>query len=198
MIKRLLLIMTSILLPCTGMAGQTATLVKSRRSASSSVVPGTWHTSLSKCKTYARDHGVPLIAVWSNGDKCGHCLNFESACNNSTFKNWMKKSGCVFFFTHSGESGGGQGGTAYKFCEGGKGLKQFPDGKGPADGVIHHFRSLQALVQFVQKLPDRGRPQDIRIPEILQGVAGPEQLQDLSQGKGRVHFLPGKILVGRG
>lgn len=126
MIKRLLLIMTSILLPCTGMAGQTATLVKSRRSASSSVVPGTWHASLSKCKTYARDHGVPLIAVWSNGDKCGHCLNFESACNNSTFKNWMKKSGCVFFFTHSGESGGGQGGTAYKFCEGGKGLKQFP------------------------------------------------------------------------
>ena len=126
MIKRLVLIMTSLLLPCTGMAGQTATLVKTRRAASASVVPGTWHASLSKCKTYARDHGVPLIAVWSNGDKCGHCLNFESACNNSTFKNWMKTSGCVFFFTHSGESGGGQGGTAYKFCEGGKGLMQFP------------------------------------------------------------------------
>ncbi len=110
----------------SGLADQTSTLVKSRLAASKAVVPGQWHASLSKCKAYAKSHGVPLIAVWSNGDKCGHCFNFEKACNNSTFKNWMKKSGCVFYFTWSGDSGGQQGGTAYKFCDGGRGLSQFP------------------------------------------------------------------------
>ena len=91
-------------LPAYG--GATATLLKNRIAASKPVVPGEWHASLSKCKAYADAHGVPLIAVWSNGDLCGHCVQFESACNHKTFRNWMKKSGCVFFFIYSGDPGG--------------------------------------------------------------------------------------------
>ena len=126
MIKNLVLVMTSLSLFANVMGGSTATLIKSRRASSASVVPGYWHANLSKCKSYAQSHGVPLVAVWSNGDVCGHCTQFASACNNATFKNWMKTSGCVFFFTYSGDSGGRQGGTAYNFCRGGKNLMQYP------------------------------------------------------------------------
>lgn len=85
-------------------AGATATLVKTRLAASKAVVPGRWHASLSKAKAYAVEHGVPLIAVWSNGDACPHCVDFETSCTSTTFKNWMKTSGCVFHFVSSGDS----------------------------------------------------------------------------------------------
>jgi uncharacterized repeat protein (TIGR02543 family) len=97
-------------------AGATATLLKTRTAASKAVKPGVWHASFSKAKSYATEHGVPLIAVWSNGDACGHCVIFESACNSSYFKKWMKSSGCVFYFTYSGESAGKVGGTVFHWC----------------------------------------------------------------------------------
>ena len=101
-------------------AGETAKLVKARSAKSAAVVPGKWHADYSKCLSYARSKGVPLIAVWSNGDACGHCVTFESACNSSKFKSWMKTSGCVFLFVHSGDSGGGRGGSVYNFCYNGQ------------------------------------------------------------------------------
>ena len=72
------------------------------------------------------NNGIPLIAVWSNGDACSHCTKFENACNSAYFKNWMKTSGCVFFFTYPGDGGDGkkeskvfhwirQSNTAYPF-----------------------------------------------------------------------------------
>ena len=114
--KRVLAILvaaTTILPLC---AGQTATLLKSRTASSKAVTPGVWHANFSKAKSYATSHGVPLIAVWSNGDACGHCVIFESACNSSYFKKWMKSSGCVFYFTHSGESAGKVGGSVFHWC----------------------------------------------------------------------------------
>ena len=88
-------------------ASPTATLVKTRRKASQDVVPGVWHAGFSKCKAYAVANRVPLIAVWSNGDACGHCWMFEEAVNHSYFRNWMKNSGMVFYFIHSGDGGDG-------------------------------------------------------------------------------------------
>ena len=88
-------------------AGETATLVKTRLSSGSAAKTGVWLSNFSKAKAYATKQKVPLIAVWSNGDKCGHCIRFESACNSSTFKNWMKTSGCVFYFIYSGDKGEG-------------------------------------------------------------------------------------------
>ncbi len=101
-------------------AGETAKLVKTRSASGDAVVPGKWHVNYSKCLSYAKQKGVPLIAVWSNGDSCGHCVTFESACNSSAFKTWMKSSGCVFLFVHSGDSGGGRGGSTYSFCYNGQ------------------------------------------------------------------------------
>ena len=108
-------------------AGATSNLTKTRLARSKAVVPGYWHSDLAKCQDYAKKNGVPLIAVWSNGDLCGHCVSFEQAAVHSVFTKWMKSSGCVFFFAHSGDSFGKENGSAYNFCWGsGKSLGAFP------------------------------------------------------------------------
>lgn len=102
-------------------AGPTATLVANRRKASQSVVPGVWHAGFSKCKAYAEANKVPMIAVWSNGDACGHCYMFEQSVNHKYFKNWMKDSGMVFYFIHSGDGGDGAvGSKVFHWCRNNK------------------------------------------------------------------------------
>ena len=96
--------------------GETAKLVKTRLAKTADVKTGVWHAGLSKCRSYAANNGVPLIAVWSNGDACTHCTTFESACLNSHFKEWMKSSGCVFVFVYPKDSDGKQGGSVYNWC----------------------------------------------------------------------------------
>ena len=118
----LLSLAIAFLTTCAGLAGETATLVKTRIKADKPVVLNRWHADLAKCKDYAAKNGVPLIAVWSNGDACGHCVAFESSCNHKVFKDWMAKSGCVFLFVHSGDKNGGQGSKPYNFCYGGQGF----------------------------------------------------------------------------
>ena len=122
---RTILLLVSVL-ALAAHAGVTADLVKLRASKSSAVVPGKWHASLSKCRTYAENNKVPLVAVWSNGDLCGHCTTFESACLSSTFKTWMKSSGMVFCFVHSRDSDGAAGGSVYNWCWKNGKLNQFP------------------------------------------------------------------------
>ena len=114
--KRRLAFLACLLAFAVADAGETATLLKTRLSSSQAATTGRWMANFSKAKSYATNQGVPLVAVWSNGDACGHCVTFESACNSSYFKTWMKSSGCVFFFTHSGESQGTVGGSIFHWC----------------------------------------------------------------------------------
>lgn len=95
------------------LGGQTATLTSQRSAATAAVTPGKWHAGWKKCKAYAEKHGVPMIAVWSNGDSCGHCVGFESSVNSSYFKKWMKTSGIVFMFAYSGDPGDGKVGSDF-------------------------------------------------------------------------------------
>ena len=88
-------------------ASPTGTLLKNRASYTAAVTTGKWQSNFYKAKTYAVNNGIPFIAVWSNGDACGHCMMFENGCNSSYFKNWMKTSGMVFYFTHPGDKGNG-------------------------------------------------------------------------------------------
>jgi len=106
--KIALMIGVAAALAASTYGGPTATLIKTRSSAKAEVVPGKWHAGFAACKKYALENQVPLIAVWSNGDACGHCVTFEEAVNTSTFKNWMKTSGCVFYFIYSGDGGDGK------------------------------------------------------------------------------------------
>ena len=88
-------------------ASPTGTLLKNRASYTAAVTTGKWQSNFYKAKTYAVNNGIPFIAVWSNGDACGHCMMFENGCNSSYFKSWMKTSGMVFYFVYSGDKGNG-------------------------------------------------------------------------------------------
>ena len=107
-------------------------LVALRASRNDPVTPGVWHADLVKARAYAEDNGLPLIAVWSNGDFCQHCLVWEGVATSPLFKEWMKTSGIVFYFGYvkdgylnaEGDFGGGPSsdgqegyhGTSFYWC----------------------------------------------------------------------------------
>jgi hypothetical protein len=105
-------------------ASVTETFVKSRVSKPTL---GKWCTGFTAAKKYADDNKVPLIAVWSNGDLCGHCTMFETATLNSKFTKWMSTSKCVFWFGYSGDTTADEkhGGAGYKFAKADK-LTTYP------------------------------------------------------------------------
>ena len=111
MMKKALLFAMAVLASLCWAASPTATLLKNRASynadIATAVKQGKWVANFAKAKKYATDNKVPLVAVWSNGDSCGHCTTFEGAVNSSTFKNYMKSSGVVFYFVYSGDKGNG-------------------------------------------------------------------------------------------
>lgn len=77
------------------MASTTTTFLKSRVSKPTL---NKWSSGFSAVKKFAESNDVPLIAVWSNGDACGHCINFEKSLMQSAFTTWQKTSKCVFWF----------------------------------------------------------------------------------------------------
>ena len=89
---------------------KTSVFLKNNSTTSSTIsLNGKWHRKHFKaCKAFAEKNGVPLIAVWSNGDACPHCTKFEDACNSTVFRNSMKASGCVFYFTYPGDGAEGK------------------------------------------------------------------------------------------
>ena len=105
-------------LSLSAVASTTADLVKTRTPKGKPVVLGKWHAGFDACLSYAKKNNVPIIAVWSNGDNCGHCITFEKAIMSATFTKWMKNSGCVFFFVTGSDADGRQGGAAFQFAKG--------------------------------------------------------------------------------
>lgn len=104
-------------------------ILASRASASEPVQLGEWHAGFSTVKKYAEKNGLPLLAIWSNGGKeCSHCEKLESCLVTSTFKNWMKDSGIVFYFGCSADRSQDDkyGGTGYNWCWKGQSLNLFP------------------------------------------------------------------------
>ena len=155
-------------------AGATSNLTKTRLARSKAVVPGYWHSDLAKCQDYAKKNGVPLIAVWSNGDLCGHCVTFEQAAVNSVFTKWMKSSGCVFFFAYSGDSFGKKDGSAYNFCWGsGKSL-----GFSSERSNVPSYDRVRELV--MKELKNTFRPEFLnRVDDII--VFHSLEKQDISE-----------------
>ena len=100
----------------------TAKFLKTRAAGSAAIKPGQWHAGFTKVKKYAETNKIPLIAVWSNGDACGHCIMFEEVLMKKIFKNWMTTSGCVFWFGCSSDKTADDKfeGTGFKFARNSK------------------------------------------------------------------------------
>ena len=107
------------------MASTTTTFLKSRVSKPT---PGKWSSGFSAVKKYSEANKIPLIAVWSNGDACGHCINFEKSIMQSVFTKWAATSGCVFWFGCSSDKTTDDklGGTGYKWCYNNGAVTQYP------------------------------------------------------------------------
>ena len=94
-------------------------LLDVRTAKTGDVVPGVWHANLDKAREYAELRGLPLVAVWSNGDECSRCVAFENCVMSPAFRNWMRDSGIVFYFGERNDASDGQEGyhgTSFYWC----------------------------------------------------------------------------------
>lgn len=106
----------------------TARMKAQRASASAPVVLGQWHAGFSTVKAYAEKNGLPLLAVWSNGEDCSHCKKLEKNLLTSQWKEYMQSSGVVYYFGCNEDTSQDDkyGGTGYNWCWKNKSLTLFP------------------------------------------------------------------------
>lgn len=113
----ILLLAAGLLLSVSASITDEVLAVRDGRGAA--VRPGVWHADLNKARAYAEANGLPLVAVWSNGDECAHCVAFENCIMSPAFRNWMVDSGIVFYFgvrpdPYDGQEG--YHGTSFFWC----------------------------------------------------------------------------------
>lgn len=79
---------------------------------------GIWYSGFSAMKAYAEEKGLPLVAVWTNGDVCSYCVKFEKCLLDPAFLAWQKESGCLFWFGCSKDKteDDKKSGIGYKWC----------------------------------------------------------------------------------
>lgn len=101
---------------------------KLRAAKSATVKPGQWHADFSTVQKHADANGIPLLAVWSNGDKCGHCIMFEKCILDSKFKNWQKTCGVDMWIGLGTDTSAEdkEYGVGFKFARKGTSLNQYP------------------------------------------------------------------------
>ncbi len=92
----------------------TGVILAQRKGMNDSIELGRWHANLDNARAYAEANGVPLLAIWSNGDNCGHCKKWENNAISEPFETWMKDSGIVFYFGYYGDPG--KGTTLGEWC----------------------------------------------------------------------------------
>ena len=105
----------------------TDNMKKQRVAKSAPVKLGQWHADFSTVKKYADSKNVPLLAVWSNGDACGHCVMFEQCLLDSKFKTWAKTSGVAMWIGFGSDTSKEDKfeGTGFKFSRKGT-LTSYP------------------------------------------------------------------------
>lgn len=109
------------------MASTTEEVMKSRIKSNAAIKAGKWCEDFEKAKKFADKNKMPILAVWSNGDLCGHCVNFNKCILDKTFTKWQKDSGVVFWIGYGSDTyaPNRHGGEGYKFAKNGN-LTNFP------------------------------------------------------------------------
>ena len=109
-------------------ASDTGKILAARAKAGAPIKLGQWHAGFTEVKNYAVNNGLPLLAIWSNGEDCSHCKKLERCMAQGVFTTWMKESGVVFYFgcNEDKSSDDKYGGTAYNWCWKNQSLTFFP------------------------------------------------------------------------
>ena len=102
--------------------GTTSDFLKLRSSNTPKV--GEWNIDYKKALAQAKKEGKWIVSCWSNGDKCGYCVNMEKVFMTTVFKNWLKKQNAYFVFQYSGDKDAGK--TLHDLVYTGTGLKYYP------------------------------------------------------------------------
>ena len=109
-------------------ASDTGKILAARAKAGTPIKLGQWHAGFTEVKEYADKNGLPLLAIWSNGEDCSHCKKLERCMAQSIFTTWMKESGVVFYFgcNEDKTTDDKYGGTGYTWCWKKESLALFP------------------------------------------------------------------------
>lgn len=77
----------------------TEKLIKIRKCADCAVKldPGVWYSGFTAAKKYATSMDLPFVAVWSNGENCSHCVNFEQVIIGKTSASLLAKTDYVLY-----------------------------------------------------------------------------------------------------
>ena len=103
--------------------GTTSDFIKLRSTKTPKV--GEWNINYNDALAKAKKDGKFIVAVWSNGDACGYCVNAEKCMMTATFKNWMAKQDAYFVFQYSGDKDKGKTVHDWAYAKG-TGLKYYP------------------------------------------------------------------------
>ena len=103
--------------------GTTTNFVKLRSNAAPKT--GEWNINYDQAVVLAKKLGKPVIAVWSNGDSCAHCVSAEKCMMTTTFKSWIKDVDAYFVFQYSGDKDKGKVVHDWIFNKDTK-IKQYP------------------------------------------------------------------------
>ena len=89
---------------------------------------GKWCSGFTAAKNMADELEVPLIAVWSNGDKCENCVALIKCMQQPIFRTWMSMSKCIFWFGCCTDTSQDDktNGTGYKWCWKNRSLSLYP------------------------------------------------------------------------
>lgn len=109
-------------------ASDTGKILAARAKAGTPIKLGQWHAGFTEVKNYAVNNGLPLLAIWSNGEDCSHCKKLERCMAQGVFTTWMKESGVVFYFGCNEDKSNDDkyGGTGYNWCWKNQSLTFFP------------------------------------------------------------------------
>ena len=69
---------------------------------------GEWNINYDLALNQAKKQYKFIVAVWSNGDRCGNCTNTEKCMMTTIFKDWIKKTDVYFVFQYSGDKDKGK------------------------------------------------------------------------------------------
>ena len=86
--------------------GTTSDFAKLRSTKTPKV--GEWNIDYKTALSKAKKEGKFIVALWSNGDACGYCVQAEKCMMQAAFAGWMKSSDAYFVFQFSGDKDKGK------------------------------------------------------------------------------------------